>query len=157
MWTLEDKLLMLIINAAFTLISKFQEQMQKCSQVNGNSKLGHALELNKEITYGQQDTFYKDVQKSIIYQLALNQKFSVTGMDLDATLISQQQRWEKVQEAWHTLTEWWKSLQLSTLSISAYMELITIKDLLVSMKLQVFINFHTEPEIELPHSESLRK
>ena len=63
---MEDQLLMLTINVVFTLELKFQEQMLRSSQDNGSFKLGHALESNKEIIYGQQDIFYKDAQKSII-------------------------------------------------------------------------------------------
>ena len=68
MSTLADQSLMLIINAVFTLELKFLVQMLKYFLVNGNSKLDHVLELSKEITYGQQDIYYKDVQKSTIYQ-----------------------------------------------------------------------------------------
>ena len=65
---LEDQLPMLIINVVFMLELKFQEQTPKSSQVNGNSKLDHASESSKEITYGQQDIFYKDAQRTTIYQ-----------------------------------------------------------------------------------------
>lgn len=50
-----------------------------------------------------------------------------------------------------------KSLQLNTHFTLVYMELITTRDLLVSMKHQVLINSLTELETELPHSESLLK
>ena len=83
---------MLIINAAFMLELKFLELMQKYFQDSGNSKLDHAQELSKVITYGLQDIFYKDVLKNTIYQLALSQKFSVTGTDLDATPTFQQKK-----------------------------------------------------------------
>ena len=68
MLTLEDQLLTHIINVVFTQELKFQEQTQKYSQANGNSKLGHASELSKEIIYGQQDIFYKDAQRNTICQ-----------------------------------------------------------------------------------------
>ena len=68
MLILEEQLLMLTINVAFMLELKFQELMLKYFLVNGNSKLDHALELNKEIIYGLQDIFCKDVQKNITYQ-----------------------------------------------------------------------------------------
>ena len=63
---LEDQLRMLIINVVFMLELKFQEQTPKSSQVSGNSKLDHASESSKEINYGQQDIFYKDVQRNTI-------------------------------------------------------------------------------------------
>ena len=92
MLTLEEQLLMLIINAAFMLELKFLELMQKYFLDNGNSKLDPASESSKVIIYGLQDIFYKDVLKNTIYQLALSQKFSVTGTDLDATPTFQQKK-----------------------------------------------------------------
>jgi len=89
---LEEQLLMLIINAAFMLELKFLELMQKYFLDNGNSKLDPASESSKVIIYGLQDIFYKDVLKNTIYQLALSQKFSVTGMDQDATPTFQQKK-----------------------------------------------------------------
>jgi hypothetical protein len=68
MLTLEELLLMLIINVAFMLELKFLEQTLKYFPDNGNSKLDLALESSKEITYGLQDIFCKDVPKNTIYQ-----------------------------------------------------------------------------------------
>jgi hypothetical protein len=76
---LEEILLMLTTNAVCMQESKFQEQMQKIFLGNGNFKLDHASVLNKEIIFGLQDIFYKDVQRSITFQSALNQKFSQIG------------------------------------------------------------------------------
>ena len=89
---MEEILLMLITNAVYMRESKFQEQMLKYSQVNGNSKLGHALESSKEIIFGPPDIFYKDVQRNIIFRSALNQKSSQIGTVLDVTLIILQQK-----------------------------------------------------------------
>ena len=68
MSTLEETLLTLITNVAYMQESKYQEQMLRFSLDNGNSKLDHASESSKEINYGQQDIFYKDVQRNTIYQ-----------------------------------------------------------------------------------------
>ena len=65
---MEETLLMLTTNAVYMQESKFQELMQKYSLVNGNSKLDLALESSKEIIFGLQDIFCKDVLKSIIFQ-----------------------------------------------------------------------------------------
>jgi hypothetical protein len=54
----EEQYLMLILKHAFMLESTFQEQTLKLCQVNGNSKLDHALELNLEITCGLLDIYF---------------------------------------------------------------------------------------------------
>jgi hypothetical protein len=68
MLILEELLLMLIINVVYMLELKFLELTLKYSQDNGNFKLDLALELSKEIIYGQLDIFYKDALKNIMYQ-----------------------------------------------------------------------------------------
>jgi hypothetical protein len=68
MSTLEDKLPMLIINVVYMLESKSQELTLRSFQVNGNSKLDHALELNKETTFGLLDISCKDALKNITFQ-----------------------------------------------------------------------------------------
>lgn len=65
---MEETLLMHTTNAVCMQESKFQELMQKYSLVNGNSKLDLALESSKEIIFGLQDIFCRDVLKSIIFQ-----------------------------------------------------------------------------------------
>ena len=87
MSTLEETLLTLITNVAYMLESKYQEQTLKFSLDNGNSKLDHALVLNKETTFGLLDISCKDALKNITFQLVSSQKFSQTGMDQDATPI----------------------------------------------------------------------
>ena len=68
MLLLEEQQPMHTINVVFMLESKFLELMLKYFLVNGNSKLDHAQVLNKEIIYGPQDIFCKDVLKNITYQ-----------------------------------------------------------------------------------------
>lgn len=83
MLTLEETLLMLITNVVCMLESRSQELMLRYSLDNGNSKLDHVSELNKETIFGLLDIFYKDALKNTTSQLVLNQKYSQTGMDLD--------------------------------------------------------------------------
>jgi hypothetical protein len=64
---LEEISLMLITNVAYMQESKFQEQMQKFFLDNGNSKLDHALVLNKETTFGLLDISCKDALKNITF------------------------------------------------------------------------------------------
>ena len=148
---------MLTINAVCIQESKFQEQMQKFFLVNGNSKLDHALVLNKEIIFGQLDIFYKDVQKSTTFQLALNQKFSQIGMAQDAIPIILLLKWEMVLVEWNTFIKWWKNLKQSTFFISNFTEQTTKKDWLECMRHLVFTTFHTEQETERLHLESPHK
>jgi len=68
MFALEELLWMLIWKHACMLELKSQELMLKSCQVNGNSKLDHALELKKEIIYGWQDIFFKELQKNLDLQ-----------------------------------------------------------------------------------------
>lgn len=128
MWTLEETSLMLITNVAYMQESKFQEQMQKFFLDNGNSKLDHALVLNKETTFGLLDIFCKDALKNITFQWASNQRFSPTGMDQDATPTFLLQKWEMDQVEWTTFTKWWRSLMQSTPFTSLSTEMTTTKD-----------------------------
>ena len=57
MFALEELLLMLTLKLAFMLGLIFQEPTLKLCQVNGNSKLVHALELIKETICGLPDIF----------------------------------------------------------------------------------------------------
>jgi hypothetical protein len=64
---LEETSLMLITNVAYMQELKFQVQMLKFFLDNGNFKLDHALELNKEITFGLLDISCKDALKNITF------------------------------------------------------------------------------------------
>ena len=65
---MEETLPMLITNAVYMLESRFREQTLKFFLDNGNSKLDHALELNKETTFGLLDIYCKDALKNITFQ-----------------------------------------------------------------------------------------
>ena len=65
---MEETLPMLITNAVYMLESRFREQTLKFFLDNGNSKLDHALELNKEIIFGQPDISCKDALKNLTFQ-----------------------------------------------------------------------------------------
>lgn len=65
---MEETSLMLITNVAYMQELKFQVQMLKFFLDNGNSKLDHALELNKETTFGLLDIYCKDALKNITFQ-----------------------------------------------------------------------------------------
>lgn len=87
MLTLVETLLMLTTNVVYMQELKSQVQMLRYFLDNGNFKLDHASELNKETIFGLPDISCKDALKNTTFQLVLNQKFFKTGMDLDATPI----------------------------------------------------------------------
>ena len=63
MSALEEALLTLTTGAVSTQDLKFQAQMQRLCQVNGNSKLDRALELKSVTIFGWPDTCLKDALK----------------------------------------------------------------------------------------------
>lgn len=85
----EEKLLMLIITAAFMLESLFQELTPRLCQDNGSSKLDHATLSIQEITCGLLDIFSTDVPKHSTLLSPSSQRSSQSGMDLEPIVTTQ--------------------------------------------------------------------
>jgi len=131
---LEESFRTTIIDAVFTLASKFPVPMLKSCQASGNIRSVPLKVLPLVTSCGFQGTSCSVLQKISISRFLSLPNYSMTGTDLAATLIFRQKRCAKEFKEWSTSTKWWKSSASATQITLLCTATTTRSGWLVSMK-----------------------